>query len=236
MSFQRTLICAAVTSAVLAAGGSRPAGSQVPPGAALPELRPMASFLSQLFITRVRGRIILKFPTAIANVGDGALEVNGSRSNLRGPMPAFQVLYGAQGRPVGQVPIGKFEYHATHRHWHLLSVAEYRLVRSTGGEVVRGSKVSFCLVDSFKVDRNFPGGVTGAQYRGCVRSKNARRIRSGISAGWVDFYGSDLPGQSLDLTGIPAGDYRLEVEVNPDGLLQEKSREDNIASVPVRLP
>ena len=59
----------------------------------------------------------------------------------------------------------------------------------------------------------------------------------GISAGWSDDYpsyqpsGQALEGQQFEITGIPAGRYKLINEVNPDGKFKETTRRDNAASV-----
>jgi hypothetical protein len=62
----------------------------------------------------------------------------------------------------------------------------------------------------------------------------------GISAGYGDVYLRDLPGQWVDVTDLPAGEYLLEVEVNPskDPRFFEPVAwtENNVARVRIRLP
>ena len=36
----------------------------------------------------------------------------------------------------------------------------------------------------------------------------------GISQGWSDSYGSGLDCQWVDITGVPEGDYLLEIRIN----------------------
>lgn len=57
----------------------------------------------------------------------------------------------------------------------------------------------------------------------------------GISVGWADTYGIKLPGQWIDVTNVPDGDYILEVETNPEHSFQEKSYSNNFTSKPVTV-
>ena len=57
----------------------------------------------------------------------------------------------------------------------------------------------------------------------------------GISVGWADIYGAALSGQSLDVTGLPDGTYRLVTIVDPGGRLREATRTNNTAEVTVTI-
>jgi hypothetical protein len=57
----------------------------------------------------------------------------------------------------------------------------------------------------------------------------------GIGVGWVDTYVRRLPGQWIDITDVPDGDYILDVETNPDHSFQEARYDNNSASKPVTL-
>ena len=48
-------------------------------------------------------------------------------------------------------------------------------------------------------------------------------------------YSAARYGQWIDVTDVPPGNYLLESEVNPNGIIQEITREDNRVSVPVTL-
>jgi len=58
----------------------------------------------------------------------------------------------------------------------------------------------------------------------------------GIQAGWSDLYGNTLDCQWLDITEVPAGDYRLKVSLNPSHELEEVTFNNNTAIVPVTIP
>ena len=60
-------------------------------------------------------------------------------------------------------------------------------------------------------------------------------MTEGISVGYGDDYAAYLEGQSLRLTGLPAGRYALVHRVNENGLLRESRASNNAASVLVAL-
>jgi hypothetical protein len=58
---------------------------------------------------------------------------------------------------------------------------------------------------------------------------NARWVREVLHAGWADTYYQSVAGQAFDVTSLPNGKYRVFTEVNPLGLLKEKSFVNNVA-------
>lgn len=53
--------------------------------------------------------------------------------------------------------VSQFEYHPTHRHWHVNGVALFEIrVGSPDGPVFGGNsvKTTFCLIDWYKLDDN----------------------------------------------------------------------------------
>jgi hypothetical protein len=106
----------------------------------------------------------------------------------------------------------------------------YRVRDLSGASVGAGHKQGFCIEDVY--DPN------GADVRGQPGRYGCDFM--GISAGYGDVYRIDIPGQWVDVTGIPPGEYVLEVEVNPskDPRFFEPPvwTDDNVASVRIRLP
>lgn len=123
------------------------------------------------------------------------------------------------GDPVGN-PL--FHFHECHGHYHFEEFADYRLV-GPNGIVATGNKASFCLQDTYR----FGSG------RGKARFTCSDQ---GIQAGWADVYGPHLDCQYVDVTDVPPGNYVLEIEVNPSGLLVESDYSNNVASVAVVIP
>ena len=60
-------------------------------------------------------------------------------------------------------------------------------------------------------------------------------VMQGISVGWNDVYGSGLNGQSINVTGIPNGDYWLEDVADPLGAVQESNETNNATRVAITL-
>lgn len=117
-----------------------------------------------------------------------------------------------------------FFYAACHAHYHFDDFAQYSLKDDAGVAVVVGRKQAYCARDDQRVD-----GLAR-------RTPQYDCNNQGISSGWADIYGAALPCQWLDVTDVPPGDYRLEVEVNPRGIITENNYSNNRASVPIKLP
>lgn len=145
--------------------------------------------------------------------------------------------------------IGTLAWHAAHHHFHLDGLAQYRLRADDGGEpgdvLDDSGKVGFCLTDSKEldprprlVDHPLANGAHDVAmffatrwYGECTHFHQFPypSLRMGISPGWEDVYGSALPGQQLQIDGLPDGTYWLETLVNPEGVseVRESTREDN---------
>lgn len=117
-----------------------------------------------------------------------------------------------------------FEYHACHGHYHFKHFAGSRLLDLEGNELLVSRKVSFCLLDNIRWDR------------GAVNKRRFTCSNQGIQAGWGDVYDSGLPGQWIEIGDLPAGDYQLELTVNPDGVLPEFNQDNNMVRIPVTIP
>ncbi|HVH48154.1 MAG TPA: lysyl oxidase family protein, partial [Labilithrix sp.] len=71
---------------------------------------------------------------------------------------------------------------------------------------------------------------------GAARNPRYDCTDQGIQVGWQDIYESGLPCQYLDITGLPAGAYKLKVEVNRERAITEMNYDNNISSVTVDIP
>jgi hypothetical protein len=60
-------------------------------------------------------------------------------------------------------------------------------------------------------------------------------IIQGVTPGWADIYEWNLPGQYIDVDGLPNGDYVLETIADPDNKLRESDETNNCGTVLVRL-
>jgi hypothetical protein len=120
---------------------------------------------------------------------------------------------------------GPFVFAECHKHYHFTGFAHYRLVSDDDNKVVlTARKQAFCARDSARVDQSAP---FNPRYD-CTSQ--------GIQVGWSDVYDPTLPCQFLDVTDVPSGTYRLEVEVNPERTITESRYDNNLASIKIKLP
>ncbi len=125
------------------------------------------------------------------------------------------------GSPVGNPD---FEFAECHGHYHFLGFARYRLLDLQGGVAAVGRKVSFCLLDSERWNL------------AASPSSKFTCDAQGIQEGWSDIYDSGLEGQWVDITDVAAGEYVLEVTMNPDHVLLEGDYTNNVTTLPVTIP
>src|SRR4051812_19539165 len=195
-----------------------------------------------LVITRAarRPRWRLGFRSAVKNVGEGPLILDGRRPVPGGTMIADQVIE-RDGAPASVVRgAGRLRYVRSpdHRHWHLLGFDRYELRRPGGRTMVKDRKTGFCLGDRYQVvGPDLPARAAQPVYRSrCgLDHPELLGIREGISVGYGDDYVANLEGQWLPLDGLRAGRYILVHRANADGRLRERSTANNAASVLLRL-
>lgn len=209
------ILCALIASILLAA----------PTGLAQQELRPNLQPFSAsnlALVTDASGTKLI-FSTTSWNSGAGPLELIADPGDLTSRKQRVnQRVYYSDGSNQDFFA-GEFEYHPEHGHFHFGDYALYTLqpVDAPGGSKRTGSKTTFCLIDTTKVNTRLPGAAKRPVYTSCGS------FLQGISVGWGDTYGNYLEGQSLDFTGNPDGDYRLSIEIDPERRLLETSDVDN---------
>jgi hypothetical protein len=114
-----------------------------------------------------------------------------------------------------------FQYSECHQHYHFSAYANYRLLSGDGDVAAIGHKQAFCLEDYERWTDDAPR----------VASYDCNF--QGISVGWADTYDAALDCQWIDVTDVPAGEYTLEVAINPEQLIPELSYDNNLAQVSV---
>jgi hypothetical protein len=128
------------------------------------------------------------------------------------------------GRPETD-PQGRFVWAPCHGHWHFNDFAHYRLLNSSGNVVVSGTKMAFCMEDTARWNDAAP-----------ATRKYTCGTTQGIQAGWSDIYDKGVPCQWLDITGVPGGNYTLEMTLDPRNLIAESNDGNNVTRVPITLP
>jgi hypothetical protein len=214
--------------------GSRP---ETAPVQLLPDLRPVAP--SGITVLDVKHRFQLGFLSAATNVGMGPLVIHGSRSAGQSDMTAEQLIHLSSGAEQVVPNAGRMHYvvNPDHQHWHLEPFMHYVLRRAADGRLVgRDRKTGFCLGDRY-FGANLPQAPRRKVFRtDCGRDQTRlTHVAEGISVGWGDDYAAILEGQSIDITGLPAGRYYLVHQVNGSRRLVEASYTNNVSWVLLRL-
>jgi hypothetical protein len=173
----------------------------------------------------------LRFSTLSWNAGTGPLELRaGAIDTGTGKQDVWQRIYLEGGGSTDRLA-GTFVWHTSHNHFHFEDYAKYTLqpVNAPGASSLYGQKTTFCVMDTTAKDLTLPGAPRSSTYATCGNTFQ------GMSVGWGDMYGSSLTGQSIDMAGMPNGDYRLSIEVDPLNHLSEVTRTDNISCVLLRI-
>jgi len=197
----------------------------------LPNLVPNPASELHVLTDSVSGVTLLRFSTVSYNNGRGPVELVGGDINLTtNTQKVYQRVYLSDGTSYDRLA-GDFIYHPEHQHIHFEGYATYKLlpVNAPGASQRNGQKTSFCLEDTNLVLPSLPGAPPQPVYTVCNSQVQ------GISVGWADRYAYTLAGQSIDVTGLPDGDYQLIIDVDPNNHLLEQSDADNQSCVLIRL-
>ena len=215
------------------------------PGAALlPDLdqEPPTGLTITRAGTPARATWRLGFRSAVSNVGEGPLILEGRRpSRVERTMRADQVMVreGAPRQLIRRAGRLRYVRSPDHEHWHLLGFERYELRRPGGGRaLVTDRKSGFCLGDRYAVTASDLPARPGAPIytsRCGLRHPGLLGIREGISVGYGDDYKANLEGQWLPLDGLAPGRYLLVHRVNADRRLRERSYTNNTASLLLHL-
>lgn len=181
------------------------------------------------------GRKLLRFSSIVVNVGPGRLEVLGQRAAGAATMTIQQRIFDDAGGS-RHVPTAATAYFGGdgHNHWHVSDLERFELVRLDNGRLVgTGAKHGFCFFDNFRYGSTNPPYYT-TQTGACGRS-DSTTMTMGLSRGWGDRYGYDLPDQYIDVTGLTAGRYRLVATADESNWFQELDDQNNESWIDIQL-
>jgi Lysyl oxidase len=180
----------------------------------------------------------LGFRSAVRNVGDGPLIIDGHRDGRQTPTMVADQRIDRDGAPQMIVPDRarmRYVRAPDHQHWHVLGFERYELRRAGSTRaLVRDRKSGFCLGDRYQsTGRVLPAAASAAVYtsRCGLTHPELLHVREGISVGYGDDYRAHIEFQDLPLDGLPNGRYVLVHRVNVDRRLKEISYANDAASV-----
>ncbi|HWU87870.1 MAG TPA: lysyl oxidase family protein [Kofleriaceae bacterium] len=180
------------------------------------------------------GRVHLRLSNGTANIGTGKLHLYGVLpANADGTQDVMQRVFGQNGEFEDRLA-GKFLFHEGHNHIHFVDWAAYRIRQILPGDgvgpiVAEGAKTSFCIIDLGVYNSGLPDYNPSGEFHSCSSTVQ------GLSVGWIDVYSKGLQGQSIDITGVPPGQYWLESEVDPLNHVLESDETNNITRIKVTL-
>jgi hypothetical protein len=200
--------------------------------------------------TTIPGRVLLRAASSLNNRGSGPLEIRAHRIGSNG-MVVYQAIYDRSGRrhlfriaaklvfkyvpgqryereSAGNFSYWKFEHAAAFELWSI--DAHRRAV-----QLVRiGPKVDYCLRDLIRrhPSMNSPRRPV---YPACSQNPNLQNDVLGTSVGWSDVYPYEYPEQWIDVTGL-RGRFAYVQVADPDNLLLESHRHNNVSATYVALP
>lgn len=204
--------------------------------------------------TEQPGRNLLRFSTAVGNMGDGPIILSSSNSDINpdGTQNVTQTIYTRTGNTLvanRTRNAAKFVWHSGHGHFHYEGYADYRLLTNVNGQpgpiAMRadgtpavGDKVGFCLINitsSFTIPGTNTSTTTLPNYGLSGQPATGCGFLQGIHVGNADVYDSVYDGQWIDVTGIPNGSYFLEVTIDGSNTVLEKNEANNTVYVPYTL-
>ena len=234
----------------------------------LPDLIPLGNNQGYLFpfldTTEVPGRNLLRFSTAVGNMGAGPVNLFSASSGTPPPGSGLTTWINPDGtqnvvqgvyRNTGSSftldhyrAAGRMAWHANHGHFHLEGYASYRLLQNNGGQpgnvAIRddgseavGDKIGFCLINilsSFQLP-NGQNSTTLPGYGFGGQPGTSCGFTQGIHVGRADVYDAVYDGQWIDVTGVPNGQYFLEVKLDANNVVQESDEVNNTILVPATL-
>ena len=201
-----------------------------PPTSAEPDLVPLPSWGMSISHVRKGGDDYLNFAATVWVGGNSPLDVEGFRSNGSGTMQAYQYFY-KNGKLIGRARVGTMGF-AKYNAWHFKQFAEYRLLNAHKHIVVRSRKVGFCIAPTDGVDMLVRHAVWQPSYTGISGNCGdpaALWVTETLPLGWGDTYVQTVPYQNFEITDIPNGTYYVEIIANPEHLLYETNRHNDVS-------
>lgn len=248
-----TLVLGLVAVAAMSLAGYHAWGSSAPAPAAvalaptpqdltdpndlLPDLLPLPA--RDLRLAQEGERIHLRFSTTYYNQGRGPAELRadpataGVREDIE--RDVLQRIYRKDGSH-RDAKVGTFLWHQEHLHYHFADFISYDLAvldapkhADLSGALV---KSTYCLRDVSRVEVAVASTTLVPKEAGY---KICGKELQGVSVGWGDTYYHDYPGQSLDVSELSTGTYRLAFHANPELRLEEVRYDNNSSFVTFRL-
>jgi hypothetical protein len=203
------------------------------PAGALPDLVPLPSWGITTSHVRKSHQDFLNFGATVWVGGTSPLDVEGFRTPGSPTMKAYQ-YYWRNGHIIGRTRAGIMFYdnEKGHHHWHFQQFAKYVLLNASKKVAVRSEKVGFCIAPSDAVDLAMPDATWQPSQIGLAGqcgTPTAMWVQEYMPIGWGDTYNQYKAGQAFNITHLPDGTYYIEIIANPEHLLHEVTRSNDVS-------
>jgi hypothetical protein len=190
----------------------------------------MAPLSSLLIGEDDSGRVFLRFSATLVNVGSGPLLVAAHRDfPFTDDWKVVQRVEDATGGYSERAMNARLIFGGDgHDHWHVVG-AEAHQLETLDGNIVGGLvKSGFCFFDNVDYRTTLAGAPAAPAHDslGCGHRFD-RDVTMGISVGWGDEYQWYLLDQTIEITGVPDGRYRLRAIADPANLIEESDESNN---------
>ncbi len=193
----------------------------------------------------VTGGPTIRFSLGIGNVGEGPLHIilsNIREEDGKSIASGRQIIHNDNGTS-REIDVDNFErtLHDFHEAWHYPGLASFGLYDQNQILVAPGKKTHYCMVDIFRIPDsilakhnivNSPTEQVFFYEKGCLPERPEKDI--GISVGWADSYGTSISDQYIDVSGIPSGEYILQLELKKTKLILADN-DDNKTSIRIKI-
>ena len=206
----------------------------------LPDLAVLAPF--DFRIEASAGNRLLRLSTVLVNIGEGPFQLFGFDPDgvtaIGDSLQVRQQILQSDGTFRTTPTTATMTWAADgHDHFHIAELQRIQL-QNMNAEALRASaKTGFCFLDSYTYRSKEPSKYNQASFV-CQVAPN-RTVPMGISVQWGDVYRSTIAFQWIDVTGLPDGDYLIEIIADPpmgtDGQFQESDESNNRGWATIRL-
>jgi Lysyl oxidase len=127
---------------------------------------------------------------------------------------------------------------APHSHWHVKDMEAHRLERIDTGEVLSEViKQGFCPYDTDRYFADLPGSPANPVHveTDCEGPAWVTSLTMGVSVGWGDKYPWHMVEQSIDITNVPDGKYRIREIADPYNWFKESDETNNETWVDIEI-
>lgn len=230
---RRRVMMVAVALAALTLVSPAPVAAATP---RLPDLgmAPLSDFRIE---TSPTGQKLLRFTALVVNVGAGPFDLEGRRPNATATdMRVKQRLFNDDGTKTTLSTNATMFYSGDgHNHWHVRDLQRYTINSiDADSELGAGAKTGFCFFDGVAFRTSLPKSPPRPRYSSCG-TQASTKVGMGLSVGWGDVYTWNLAFQWIDISALPAGDYRMRAQADPKGLFTEANTANNKTWTKIRI-